>query len=169
LSLTNRPNKLEGLSLETLSSQVLEFLGQGQSQHNLSAFQGLPSWVSSCCYQQMLGLTGKWLTGTNTLAYLASASATKEKSFITLTPECSECLFHQQRRSRWTRYRFKFFLSRTLNKLECYQLHSGKVEPCSFMICFCVELWKQVWICWLIYMLSAVSASYRNRQALNNS
>jgi len=33
--------------------------------------------------------------GTNTLAYLASSSATKEKSFITLTPDllakCSRC------------------------------------------------------------------------------
>jgi hypothetical protein len=49
-----RPNKLESLSLETLSSQVLEFDGQGQSQPNWSAFQMLPSWVSSLCYQQKL-------------------------------------------------------------------------------------------------------------------
>jgi len=46
----------------------------------------LPSWVSSWCYQQMLDYTGKRLPGTNTLAYLASSSLTKEKSFITLTP-----------------------------------------------------------------------------------
>ncbi len=44
----------------------------------------LPSWVSSWYYQQMLDQTGKGLPGTNTLAYLASWSATKEKSFITL-------------------------------------------------------------------------------------
>jgi hypothetical protein len=46
----------------------------------------LPSWVSSWCYQQILDWTGKGLPGTNTLAYLASSSATKKKSFITLTP-----------------------------------------------------------------------------------
>jgi hypothetical protein len=46
----------------------------------------LPSWASSWCYQQMLDKTGKRLPGTNTLAYLASSSATKEKSFKTLTP-----------------------------------------------------------------------------------
>jgi hypothetical protein len=34
----------------------------------------------------MLDETGKRLPGTNTLAYLASSSAMKEKSFITLTP-----------------------------------------------------------------------------------
>jgi hypothetical protein len=31
-------------------------------------------------------LCGKWLPGTNTLAYLASSAAMKEKSFITLAP-----------------------------------------------------------------------------------
>ncbi len=45
----------------------------------------LPSWVSSWCYQQMLDQTGKGLPGTNSLAYLASSSATKKKSFITLS------------------------------------------------------------------------------------
>jgi hypothetical protein len=46
----------------------------------------LPSWVSSWCYQQMLDMIEKCLAVMNTLAYLASSSATKEKSFITLTP-----------------------------------------------------------------------------------
>jgi len=46
----------------------------------------LPPWVSSWCYQRMLDLTGKYLPGTNTLAYLASSSATEKKSFITFTP-----------------------------------------------------------------------------------
>ncbi len=46
----------------------------------------LPSWASSWCYQQILEKTGKLLPGTNTLAYLASPSAMKEKSFIKLTP-----------------------------------------------------------------------------------
>jgi hypothetical protein len=32
-SLTTWPNKLEGLSLETLSSQVLEFVGKGRANH----------------------------------------------------------------------------------------------------------------------------------------
>jgi hypothetical protein len=47
----------------------------------------LPSWVSSWCYQEMLDWTGKFLPGANILAYLASPSATKKKSFITLTPD----------------------------------------------------------------------------------
>jgi hypothetical protein len=47
-----RPNKLEGLSLETLSSQVLEF--EGKARANWCAFQMLPSWVISWYYQQML-------------------------------------------------------------------------------------------------------------------
>ncbi len=84
-SLMTRPNKLEGLSLVTLSSKVLEW-GQGQSKPNWRTFQILPSWVSSWCYQQMLDWTGKWLPGTNTLANWASLSARKKKSFITLTP-----------------------------------------------------------------------------------
>jgi hypothetical protein len=36
--------------------------------------------------QQMLDLTGKFLPGANTLAYLALSSAMKKNSFITLTP-----------------------------------------------------------------------------------
>jgi hypothetical protein len=85
-SLMTRPNKLEGLSLETLSSQVLIW-GQAQSHPKLEHLS----------YASFLGKLlvlpanvrldwKKSLPGTNTLAYLASLSATKEKSFTTLTP-----------------------------------------------------------------------------------
>jgi hypothetical protein len=53
-SLTMRPNKLEHLSLKTLSSHVLEFDGKARAKPNWSTFQMLPSWVSSRCFQQML-------------------------------------------------------------------------------------------------------------------
>ncbi len=79
-----RPNKLEYFSLETLSSQVLEF--EGKARANWSAFRMLPSWVSSWCYQQMLDETEKFLPGANTPAYLALSLAMKKKGFITLTP-----------------------------------------------------------------------------------
>jgi hypothetical protein len=49
-----RPNKLEGLPLETLSSHILEFEGMARANPNWSTFQMLPSWVRSWCYQQML-------------------------------------------------------------------------------------------------------------------
>jgi hypothetical protein len=50
LSLMIRPNKQEGLSLESLSSQVLEFEGKARANQI-----GVPSsWVSSGCYHQML-------------------------------------------------------------------------------------------------------------------
>ncbi len=49
-----RPNKLEGLSLETLFQSALRIWGQGQSQPNWSTFPMLPSWVSSLWYQQMI-------------------------------------------------------------------------------------------------------------------
>ncbi len=48
----------------------------------------LPSWVSSWCYQQMLHYTGKWLPGTNTLAYLASSFATEGKKFYNIDTWC---------------------------------------------------------------------------------
>ncbi len=71
----------------------LTIWGQDQSQPYWSTFQLLSFWASSWCYQQMLK---KWLPGTNTLAYLASSLATKEKSFITLT---SGWKFEWRRRS----------------------------------------------------------------------
>jgi hypothetical protein len=46
----------------------------------------LPSWVSYWSYQQILDNTEKCLLVMNTLGYFASPSATKEKSFMTLTP-----------------------------------------------------------------------------------
>ncbi len=78
-SLTMVPNKLEWKPFPV----SLRIWKQGQSQPNWSTLQMLPSWVSSWCYQQMLDYTEKWLPVMNTLAYLASSSATKEKSFIT--------------------------------------------------------------------------------------
>ncbi len=53
LLLMMRPNKLEGLFLETFSSQVLEFEGKARA-NPMSASQMLPSWVRYRCYQQML-------------------------------------------------------------------------------------------------------------------
>ncbi len=44
-----RPNKPKGLSLETLSTQVLEFEGKARANPI-----GAPFWVSSWCNQQML-------------------------------------------------------------------------------------------------------------------
>jgi hypothetical protein len=49
-SLMTTPNKLEQLSLETLSSQVLEF----ESKARANPILMLPSWISSWCYQKML-------------------------------------------------------------------------------------------------------------------
>jgi hypothetical protein len=57
-----RPYKLECLSLESLSSQVLEFEGKARGNPILRAFQMLPSWVSAWCYQQMLRLHWKVIT-----------------------------------------------------------------------------------------------------------
>jgi hypothetical protein len=76
-----RPNKLEGLSLEKLSSQVLEFVGKARANPIGGPFR---------CF--LLGqapdvrLDWKVQSGTTTRAYLALLSATKEKSFIKLTP-----------------------------------------------------------------------------------
>ncbi len=80
-----RPNKLEHLSLETLSSQVLEFEVKVRAtplEHLSDAsFSGklllLPANVRR---------DWKWLPNTRSLAYLASMSATKEKSLIRLRP-----------------------------------------------------------------------------------
>jgi hypothetical protein len=58
----------------------------------------------------MLDYTGKFLPGANTLAYLASSSATKKKSFVTLAPDLLlDRQVHQCKTSRslrsWTVYR----------------------------------------------------------------
>ncbi len=84
-SLKMRPNKLE-VTLGNPFQLGLRIWGQGQSKPDSRTYQMLPSWVSSWCYQQMLDKTGKFLPGAKTLAYLALSSATKTKSFITLTP-----------------------------------------------------------------------------------
>ncbi len=84
-SLTMRPNKLEHLPLETLSSQVLEFEGkvrQTRLEHLSDAsFLGKP-----LVFPANVRLDWKVIASTNTLAYLASTTGTKEKCFITLTP-----------------------------------------------------------------------------------
>jgi hypothetical protein len=72
-----RHDKLECLSLETLSSQVIEFDGKARANPNGPPF---------ICF-----FSGKLLVlpanvRPNTLAYLASSSAMKKKSFITLVP-----------------------------------------------------------------------------------
>jgi len=116
LPLMTRPYKLEGLSSENLSSQALEFEGKARANPFGVPFR-CPPWVSSWCYQQMLDWTGKWLPGTNTLAYSASSSAMKEKSFITLTPGINilklSSLTMMQRQNKLERLPFmKYFLPR---------------------------------------------------------
>ncbi len=56
LSLMMRHNKLEGSSLETLSSQFLEFEGKVRAHPNGAPFRCFL--LSSWCYQQMLDLAG---------------------------------------------------------------------------------------------------------------
>ncbi len=57
LSLMTRPNKLEGLSLETLSSQILEFEGQARANPIGAPFRcfllGQDSVVTSKCQTRM--------------------------------------------------------------------------------------------------------------------
>jgi len=80
-----RPNKLEGLSLETLSSQVLEYDARPeptQLEHLSDAsFLGKLLVLLANVRLDWKGLPG------NTLGYLSSSSAMKEKSFIALTPD----------------------------------------------------------------------------------
>jgi hypothetical protein len=83
-----RPNKLEGSSLETLTSQVLEFEGKARANPIGAAFNAsflgkllvLPANVS---------LDWKVNARYKHSSFLASLSATKETSFITLTPGVS--------------------------------------------------------------------------------
>jgi hypothetical protein len=83
------PNKLKGLSLETLSSQVLEFEGKARANPIVAPFSAsvlgkllvLPANVR---------LDWKVIGSAITLAYLASLTVTKENFFITLTPGTSK-------------------------------------------------------------------------------
>ncbi len=85
LSLTMRPNKLEGLSLETLSSHVLEFEGKARANSIGAPFRCFfldeilvlpknvrPDWkeIVRCKHSSLLGLV----------------ISNEGKSFITLTP-----------------------------------------------------------------------------------
>jgi hypothetical protein len=69
-----RPNKLDSLSLETLSNQVLEFVGKVRAN---------PVGGPSRWFQEFLGKL-LVLPGKNTLAYLASLPAMKEKKFYNI-------------------------------------------------------------------------------------
>ncbi len=80
------PNKLECFSLETLYSQVLEFEGKSRAKPigaPLRCFLGkllvLPANVR---------LEWKEIARYKHSNFLASSAATKEKSFMTLTPDC---------------------------------------------------------------------------------
>ncbi len=76
---------LEYLSLETFSSQVLEIEGRPEStqlEHLSDA-----SFVGKLLvFPANVRLDWKVIASTNTLAYLASSTVAKGKSFITLTP-----------------------------------------------------------------------------------
>ncbi len=77
-----RPNKLEGLSSETLSSQVLEFEGKTRANLSVASFLG-----------KLLALPGNFRLDWKVIArykhtsLFALSSTTKEKSFITLAPD----------------------------------------------------------------------------------
>jgi hypothetical protein len=73
-----RPNKLECLSLETLSSKVLKF--EGKTRANPI---GAPELL---VFPANVMLDWKAIASENTLAYFASLTVTNEKCFITLTP-----------------------------------------------------------------------------------
>jgi hypothetical protein len=77
-----RPNKLEPLSLETLSSQVLTFEGKARANPIGAPFLG-----TLLVFPENVGLDWNVIASTNTLAFLASLTVTKETCFITLTPD----------------------------------------------------------------------------------
>ncbi len=39
----------------------------------------------------------------------------------------------------------------------------SKLECLSLLIRLCVEQWKHIWLCWLVYFLCVLSAVYQNR------
>jgi hypothetical protein len=87
LLLMMRPNKLEHLSFETFSSQVLEFESKARPNPIGAPFR--------CFLGKLLVLPAnvrlgwKVIAGTKVLPYLASMSATKEKSFRTVARRIS--------------------------------------------------------------------------------
>jgi hypothetical protein len=76
-----RPNKLEHLSLETLSSQVLEFEGKARANPIGAPFRFLGKLL---VFPENVRLNWKGIASTNTLAYSASLTVTKEKSFYNI-------------------------------------------------------------------------------------
>jgi hypothetical protein len=79
-----RPNKLEGLSLETLFSQVLEFEGKARANPIGTPFRCFLL-VKLLVFPANVRLDWKGFPWTNPLAYLASMSVMKKKKFYTLT------------------------------------------------------------------------------------
>jgi hypothetical protein len=81
LLLMTRPNKLEGLPLETLFSPVLEFEGRPE-QTQLEDLSDASFLGMLLVLPANVRLDWKGIARTNTLAYLALSSATKKKSFL---------------------------------------------------------------------------------------
>jgi hypothetical protein len=120
-----RPNKLEGLSLETISSQVLELEGKARANPIGAPFR---SFLTQHIDTQQSDTQ-------QTVAYLASSSATKENSFITSTPDLfgwrtasKTSLFSRRRRHRrptktsasdWATI---YYIRLAKDKLECLNL-----------------------------------------------
>ena len=76
---------LEHLSLETLSSQVLEFDDKARA-NQLEHISDDYFFGKLLVFPANIRLDWKVIASTNTLAYLASPTVTKEKCFIILTP-----------------------------------------------------------------------------------
>ncbi len=77
-----RPNKLECLCLANTFQSSLTFPGGTRSLSKKEASERFSNWV---CSVQILRPDWKGFPMANPLAYWASLSVTKEKSFITLT------------------------------------------------------------------------------------
>jgi hypothetical protein len=87
--LTTRSKKLEHLSLEILSSQVLEFEGKGRANPEPTQFEHLSdaSFLGNLLvFPPNVRLDRKSLPRTSTLAYLPSQSVMRKESFVKLTP-----------------------------------------------------------------------------------
>jgi hypothetical protein len=72
-----RPNKLDGLPLGTLSSQVLEFEGKARA-NPIGALSDASFLGMLRVFPANVGLDWKVIANTNTLAYLASSTVMKE-------------------------------------------------------------------------------------------
>ena len=77
-----RPNKLEHLSLETLSSQFLEFEDKARANPVGAPFRSVLGKL--LVFPPNVRLDWKVIASTNTLAYLASLTVTKEKKFYNI-------------------------------------------------------------------------------------